>query len=407
MNTIQLFTAALGLQEPWILKSVEFSAKDSILKIFVDFKKGGTFACPVCGAPDMKAYDAENTTWRHLNFFQHKTYLTARTPRVNCSACGKVSKVEVPWARKGSHFTLLFEAYVMALASEMPVNAIAKLVGEHDTRLWRIIKRHVEEARQQADYSKVEQIGVDETSSKRGHNYITLFMDLDDKRLLFATEGKGSDTVSKFAEDLLAHQGCPENISAVSCDLSQPFILGVNQHLPYAEIVFDRFHIMRLVTNAVDEVRRQESRDNRFLKHTRYLWLKNPNNLTAAQSEKLSSLSKMHLKTAKAYQIRLALAEFFNQPDYEAAEAYLARWYFWATHSRLEPIIQAAKTIKWHWDGIMAWHRKHINNAILEGTNSLIQAAKARARGYRTTENLITMAYLIAGKLQFNLPLPT
>ncbi len=111
-----------------------------------------------------------------------------------------------------------------------------------------------------------------------------------------------------------------------------------------------------------------------------------------------------NLKTARAYQIRLTFQELFAQPDRKTGEAFLKRWYFWATHSRLEPIIQAAKTIKRHWEGVLNWFDSLITMGLLEGFNSLIQAAKARARGYRTNRNLITMAYLIAGQLKFNLP---
>ena len=141
-----------------------------------------------------------------------------------------------------------------------------------------------------------------------------------------------------------------------------------------------------------------------MLKKTRYLWLKNPNNLTDKQRRKLQSLAAYNLKTARAYQIRLILKELFEQPNREVGEAFLKRWSFWATHSRLEPIIRAAKTIKRRWEGVLNWFDSMITIGLLEGFNSLIQTAKARARGYQTNRNLITTAYLIAGQLKFNLP---
>jgi transposase len=182
------------------------------------------------------------------------------------------------------------------------------------------------------------------------------------------------------------------------------YIKGVNASFPNAEITFDRFHIMKIMNQAVDEVRRQEAKTTDVLKKTRYLWLKNPNNLTGKQRRKMDSLTDHNLKTARAYQIRLTLQELFEQPDRKTGEAFLKCWYFWATHSRLEPIIQAAKTIKRHWEGVLNWFDSMITIGLLEGFNSLIQAAKARARGYRTNRNLITMAYLIAGQLKYNLP---
>lgn len=185
----------------------------------------------------------------------------------------------------------------MILAKEMPVNAIAELVNEHDTRLWRILKHYVDHARAKADYSSVCQVGIDETSAKRGHDYITLFVDLDTSRLLFATEGKGKSTVTNFTEDLRRHGGNPEKINNVCCDLSPAFIAGVKDNLPNADIVFDRFHIMKIVNEAVDEVRRDENRENKLLKKTRFLWLKNPEKLTTKQKNKLESLKYENLDT--------------------------------------------------------------------------------------------------------------
>jgi len=399
-----LFQEALGLRFPWEVTALEFSAKESRLDITIDFPRGSAFPCSECGAEGAKAYDTQQEKWRHLNFFQYATYLHARVPRVSCpQACG-IKKVEVPWARLGTGFTLLFEALVMTLVREMPVAAVAALIGEHDTRLWRIVHHYIDQARNKLDFSAVSRIGVDETSSRKGHNYISLFFDMDEKRLLFGTPGKDQETVRAFSQDLAAHQGDPKSIDQVCCDMSPAFIAGVKEHLPEASITFDRFHIMKIMGDAVDQVRRQESKDTDVLKRTRYLWLKNPSNLTSRQHQLLETLTSHNLKTAKAYQIRLTLQELFTQPTREDGEALLKRWYFWATHSRLQPVIEAAKTIKRHWDGILNWFDSRLTTGFLEGINSLIQAAKARARGYRTSKNILAMSYLIAGKLDFGLP---
>lgn len=404
-HILSLFQSALGIEEPWYISEYKFDPEERTLDLYIDFEKGAKFTCPVCGAENAQPYDTSERKWRHLNFFQHRTDLTARIPRVKCMDpdCGLIKTITAPWATKGSRFTLLFEAYIMVLAAEMPVKAIADMVGEYDQRIWKIIDRNVEEALAKEDYSDITKIGLDETSSKRGHNYVTVVVDLDKRKAIFATEGKDATTVDRFANHLVEHKGDPENIVAVSSDMSAAFISGVNKNFPTADLVFDRFHIMKLMGDAVDEVRRTEAKDTEVLKKTRYLWLSNPENLKETDVERLSSLKQLNLKTAKAYQIRLALADFFEQKDYASGEDYLKRWYFWATHSRIEPVIKVAKTIKKHWDGVMAWHSKPINNGILEGFNSLIQAAKARARGYRTVKNLITMVYLVAGKLDFKL----
>lgn len=140
-----------------------------------------------------------------------------------------------------------------------------------------------------------------------------------------------------------------------------------------------------------------------YLTGSRYGWLKHPPNLTMTQHVTLSRLAHRKLTTVRAYHLRLSFQEVWTQPA-EEAEAFLRQWFFWATHSRLQPMREAAYTMKRQWDGMLRWGTSHINTGVLEGINSLVQAAKARARGYRTTRNLITMVYLIAGKLKFALP---
>jgi len=201
----------------------------------------------------------------------------------------------------------------MALAREMPIRAMSKILREHDTRLWRVLNHYVEEARREADFSSVREVGVDETSSKRGHNYVTLFVDLEKPRTMFVTEGKDASTLIRFKEDFESHKGDVEAIEEICCDMSPAFIAGVEKNFPHAQITFDKFHVLKVLN-------------------------------------------------------------------------------------------EAAYTIKRHWTGILRWFKSNINNGTLEAFNSLVQAAKARARGYRTTKNLISMIYLITGKFNFNLP---
>jgi hypothetical protein len=193
----------------------------------------------------------------------------------------------------------------------------------------------------------------------------------------------------------------PKAVTDVTCDMSEAFITGVGEHLPAAQITFDRFHTVALLSKALDEVRRAEVKaEPGALKGTRYLWLKRPEHLTEAQKTELAYLKVLHatLATVRAYAWRLAFDAFYDQPA-EDAEAYLLRWCLGALHSGLEPLIGFVETVFEHWGGIVAWHTKHINTGVLEAINSLVQAAKRRARGYRTKKNLIAMTYLIAGKL--------
>src|SRR5580704_6626876 len=286
MNENELFQAALGILPPWLIHQCSFSVDAGRLDLYLDFPRGATFSCPVCGAANCKAFDTTTLTWRHLNFFQHQTYLHARTPRVECSRCG-VHRVSVPWARPGSGFTLLFEAFVIQLAKVMPVLAAARLLGEHDTLVWRIVQHYVDSARSQADHSSVTQVGIDETAARRGHDYVSLFVDLDERRVLFVTPGKDAATVAAFAQDLQAHQGNPLAITDVSADMSPAFEAGVTQHLPNATITFDKYHVVSLVNDAVDDVRRQERKDHPELSGTRYIWLKNMENLTPNQEQQM------------------------------------------------------------------------------------------------------------------------
>jgi transposase len=395
MRDTALLQLALGLTPPWSVSRADFDAKARRLDIEIDFAPGSRFACP--------AYDTERKTWRHLDFFQHQAYLTARAPRIRCDKCG-VKTVNVPWSRPDSGFTLLFEAMLMAMIPAMPVAAVARMVGEHDTRLWRVVHHYIEQGRARVDAAEVTKVAIDETAARRGHDYITLFVDIDQARVLFATEGKDADTVAAFADDLAAHGGEPEAIEEVCIDMSPAFIKGVTENLPRAAITFDRFHAVKIVNDAVDQVRRAEQKRRSLLRGTRYIWLRNPANLSERQQATLDSLPTRHLKTARAYQIRLAFQDLYDQPSPETAAGFLKKWYFWATHSRLEPVIDAAHTVKRHWDGILRWFDSKIANGLIEGINSLVQAAKSKARGYRSIRNLKAMVYLLAGKLDLNLP---
>lgn len=400
----ELFTIALGIAEPWTVVRVEFSEQEQQLELWLDFPAGSSFACPECGRVGCKVHDTEERTWRHLDFFQHKTTLHARQPRVKCPDHG-TKTVVLPWARPGSGFTLLMEAYLVLLVqSGMTPAQAGRLVDEHDTRIWRILAHYVTEARRDADYSEVRAIGVDETSRRRGHRYVSVFVDLEQPRVLFATDGKDAEAVRAFREDLEAHGGQVSQIEEACLDMSAAYRKGLQAEFPGAELTFDNFHLMQLLNKAVDEVRRQEQQTHPELKKTRYVWLKNDWNRTQEQQEIFTNLRGSKLATVKATHIKAVFQDIFACDDTETAEELLKSWYFWATHSRIKPIIKAAKTIKEHWDGVLRWFTSRLTNGLLEGINSLIQAAKGRARGFRTTRYLTIMIYLIAGKLDLQLP---
>ncbi|WP_421621137.1 ISL3 family transposase [Alkalilimnicola ehrlichii] len=395
-----LFTAALGLTPPWEVISVEFDAEAKRIDLEVGFARGARFTCPGCGAANQPVHDSRRRSWQHLHFFEHRAFIHAPVPRVRCGDCGKTTQVAVPWARPGSGFSELFEAMVVTLCAQMPVQAVARLLGVGDDALWRILHHYVDAARAEEDYSAVEAVGIDETAARRGQHYISVFHDLEQRRVLYACPGRDQHTVARFAEDLRVHGGDPEAVSAACIDMSKAYIAGVSKFLPGAEITFDGFHVIQLANAAVDEVRRAEVRSEPILKHTRWVWLKDGWRWTKRQLNTFHALSRTQLKTARAWRLKNALRELYAQaPSREVAEAELERWYSWARRCRLEPFKRLALTIKAHWNGILNAFDSRLNNGGVEATNGLIQAAKARARGYRTVRNLITMTYLIGARL--------
>lgn len=410
MQPEALFGLALGIVSPWEVTAVEFSKESSRLDISIDFQRGALFPCPVCGALS-PVHDTTEKQWRHLNFFQYEAYLTARVPRVKCpnGDCG-VKQVQVPWARAGSGFTLLFEALVMTLCRDLPVNVIARHFAVHDTRLWRVMAAYIDKARANEDFSEVRRVGIDETSSKKGHNYVTLCFDLDRKKLLFGTEGRDHETIEKFVTDLEAHGGKAENITDAAIDMSKAFIKGVAKQFPYAVVTFDPFHVVKLMNDALAKIRAEEARAfPELLKKSRYLFLKNPENLKPEEEQRLNEIiATQNLESTEAYLHKLNLQNVYFADSRQEAEVLLSEWHKMASSSGLALIKKMATTVKEHWNGILSHFDSDLSTGFLEGINSLVQAAKARARGYRNPKNLITMAYIIAGKLNFKslYPLP-
>lgn len=405
MLTKQLFEAALNIQEPWFIKDIQFDPEKKRLDIHIDFHKGSAFHYEsqkdnING--DFKAYDTQLKQWRHLNFFEHECYLQARVPRVKINE-NNIRLIEPPWSGLRNGFTMLFEALVLQLASHMPVHTVSKIIHESDYKIWSLLECYVNAALAHNDYSQLTAVGMDETSQRKGHDYITLFVDMIQKRTIFITEGKDHETVKAFVDDVKAHNGDPELIKDVSCDMSPAFIRGVEDYLPDANITFDRFHIMKILNKAVDEVRKQEVRTQLILKGHKYIFLKNESNLTGKQRQtrKDLSISKLNLKSIRALHIRENFQEIYKAESFQEFEALLKKWYFWATHSRLEPIKQAAHSIRNHWDGVLQWKKSQMDNGLLEGLNSLIQAAKAKARGFRNTRYFKIIAFLVTGKLNF------
>jgi transposase len=161
----ELFRIALGLEKPLYIKAIEFKVEEKQLDLHIDFESGSKFPCQICGKSGCHVHDTIERTWRHLNFFQFKTYLHCRVPRTECDKCG-IKQVKVPWARKSIGFTLLMDSLIVLLSQHMPAKTVADLNVEHDTRIWRVLENYVKEARSNEDYSKVHSVGVSEEPQK-------------------------------------------------------------------------------------------------------------------------------------------------------------------------------------------------------------------------------------------------
>jgi len=395
----QLFEVALGVEEPIFIEKIEFDNALGELHIHMNFRRGGRFACSACGKTECSVHDTTEKTWRHLNFFQYKCYIHFRTPSTKCDDCGV--HLFVPFGgRPQSGFTTLFEAFVLTLAKEMPISVIAELVDEHETRLWRTIRFHINKAYSKKDFSSVSKVGIDETSSRKGHKYVSVFVDMEQKEVLFATPGKDESTITRFADELPKHNGNPSKIREVSMDMSPAFIAGARKHLKTANITFDKFHVIKQLNEAIDHIRRQEAKINPCLKGSRYIWLKNPNNLTARQQNDLKTLSKENKKLSRAYQMKLTFQDIYRTIwDVNVADIAIQKWLSWAVRSRLEPIKSFAKMIKSHYSGILQFFKSKLTAGLTEGINSRIQEIKRRAKGFRNINNFISMIYLEAANL--------
>lgn len=411
-----LFTSALCLQAPWSVKGVKLDT--SRRRIDFDLTcHANRLPCPHCGASSQGVHDRLAREWRHLDFFQFEAWLHAQVPRVACSACGKTSQIDVPWAREGSGFTALFEALALSLCQELPVRQAAALLRCADKQLWRRIDHYVKRARILDDMSQVEIAGIDETSLRKGQNYITVVHDLELKRLLYACEGRDHQTVVDFAADLKAHGGDPKQVKHVCQDMSAAYAKGVAAALPQAQISYDRFHVIAMAHEAMDGVRRQEmstqpqavkealgDNERKLLKSLTWGMRRNPQDWSVKQTNAMYWLQRSTLKSARAWRLKMALRAVYAKTTQEnnavQAKADLLGWISWARRSRLDPFKKLATTLKQRLDGVVRGMLDNRSNAYVEAMNGLLQQAKRAARGFRTASHFIAIAYLRMSKLK-------
>jgi transposase len=414
MTPEKLFYELLGLGLNWEVIESRFERESGT--VFLEIRETPQMwelvRCPQDGSLVFCYDHTEVLTWRHLNVFQHRCEITCRLPRGKCRHCGHVFRVRPPWEGLSPHFTKEFEAFALLLMREMPMSKVGEVVGETDTRLWRMLFRQVDAAYAEADFSNVCCVGVDELSVRKGHEYISVFADLVRKRVLFATEGRDHSVWLDFVAALEKHNGHRHSITQASMDMSQAYQNGVAENCRNAQVVFDKFHVIAHANKAVDEVRRAEVRLGgkgvwEALYKSQWLWRKNPENLTENEQTRLAKIDQKNLRTAKAYQMRLVLQDIYRSPEATTARRRFGvwcRWVRWVARQQpknlLRAMVRVAEMVEKHLAGILAHWKWGVTNAFLEGLNSVFSATKRKARGYRSTTHLITMLYLVAGKLR-------
>jgi transposase len=409
-----MFQDLLGLGLNWEVMESRFESASGT--VFLELRETPrlweSVRCPQDGGLVFCYDHTAVLTWRHLNVFQHRCEITCRLPRGKCRQCGHVFRVRPPWEGLSTHFTKEFEAFALLLMREMPVSKAAELVGETDTRLWRMLFRQVDAAYAEADFSNVCCVGVDEMSVRKGQEYISVFADLLAKRVLFATEGKDRETWVKFVAALEKHNGHRHCLTQASMDMSQAYQRGVADTCRHAQVVFDKFHVIKNAGEAVDKVRRAEVRLGgqgvwEALHKSQWLWRKNPENLTDKEQARLAGIKDKNLCTAKAYQMRLVLQDIYRSADATTARHRFkvwCRWVRWVARfyqgGLFASMLKLGQMIENHLAGILAHWKWGVTNAFMEGLNSVFSATKRKARGYRSTTHLITMLYFVAGKLR-------
>lgn len=401
----KLFEQSIGVKEPWYIRSIE--TKDAEVHVYVDIREGNLLPCPECGRMCVRAgYEKEERVWRHGDCLFYPCYVHCRRPRVRCGE-HKIKVVEAPWARKSSRFTLMFEGYAMLLLADMPILKASKLLRCNEKSLTRILRYWVQEAVEKDNLQEVRSIAADETSFKRGQSYVTVIIDAAKRRVIDVEDGRAAQQIIDFSYKLEEKGGSCEKISFVSSDLSSAYRTGFQFCFPNAKHTVDKFHVKKLLLDALDEVRKSEQQEQKIKrKFSKKLLMIPETRQTKEQRDKVAQLSREYPKTGRAFRMVQALDTVYASSNEETAKERLEGLYRWMRRSRLEPMKRVAKTLRSYFEEILNFFRSRLTNAICEGINSMIQAAKRKARGYHTFEGFSSMIYLIAAKLSLAFPNP-
>jgi len=410
----KVFHQILALGDAWRVTTVDYVEQERKVNIHIEDtpQLWAREQCPHCRCHQVGGYDhAPERRWRHLNVCQLESEIVCALPRGQCKECRKVYTVRAPWEGRSPHCTQEFEAFALTLAREMPVSKTGEILGVTDQKLWRMIFAHVDAAWADLSWEDVVWIGADEMNRRKGHNYLTVFVDLQAKRVLLAVEGKDAGVWEHFVQELAKHNGHPKAITQVAIDMSPAYIKGVRDHLGNAVVVYDKYHVVSQVTEAVEAVRRAEARQDvqtrAQLEKTCWLWRKNPEGWTEREAARWEQLKDKPLVTGLAYAMRLQLQRAYVAATERQARSRFLQWCAWVrqeaeamTSGLLEPMRKVADMVERHLEGILGHWKEGLTTAFLEGLNSVFSAVKRKARGYRSIEYMTTMLYFVAGKLE-------
>jgi len=402
MQDRELYKRLLGLVEPWEVREIRVDFEQMQVDVWVYWKSEGEGICPECGKGCMLYDQRQERQWRHLDTMQFRTLLHCQIPRVKCPDHG-VKSVEVPWAERNSRFTALFErlAIEMLLGCQNQTKAKGLLHLSWD-EVHHIQEKAVERGLSRRSLEEVKYIGVDEKSFLKGHQYVTVMSDLEKGGVLDVARDRKEESLKGMLTGMVNDEGA--TIRAVAMDMWEPYMQAVKAAVPEAEVVHDKFHVVKYLGEAVDKVRKVEQR--KFLKEgiedltgTKYLWLTNPRNWSQKQKAIFQVLKGKQLKVGRAWTMKEMFAGFWKYLYEKAARNFFAKWYWWATHSRLSPMAEVAKKLKRHLENLLTYLKHRITNAVAEGLNSKIQQLKAVARGFRNFENFRIAILFYCGKL--------
>lgn len=402
-NFIEMFAQSIGVEEPWYIDRAGFDEKSGEVHVYVRARETAKYACPICGAKSVR-YDNEDKerTWRHGDVVFYPCYVHCRRPRVKCKEHG-VHVVTAPWAREKSRFTLLFEAYAMLLMADMPVLKVQKAMRCGYKGLVGILRYWVEKAVEERSLKGTTDICVDETSFKKGQSYVTVVTDAKKRCVLDVEEGRGKEAIEAFSLKLEGRGGDCNAVKHMVSDMSKAYLSAREDWFPNAISIIDKFHVKKLMLDALDDVRREEQGLRRGSRGTgKKLFMIPEQRMTAQQLDRTVTLCREYPKTGRAFRMVQSLDIVYGCLKQEDAEERLKALIRWMRRSRLEPMKKAALTLKNHMVEILAYFTARLTNAIAEGINSMIQAAKRKARGFRTFRGFACMIYLIAGKLKLS-----